>query len=114
MAVVEAVVAGDPVYVSSTADRVGKADAGATAKARVIGIAETSQPTPPGTTVVVSNGIVTGILSGAGVAGTPYYLQAGGGIGTSIPGSGNRVIEVGFALNTNDLWARIVDYGKKA
>ena len=117
LAVVEAVAKGDPVYVSTaTADRVGKGDAGTTAKARIIGIAEAAQPTPPGTTVVISSGLCHGVLTGMPslAQGDPIYLKDGGGLSRTMPGAGKRVIEVGFAMNMDDLWVRIVDYGKKA
>ena len=32
----------------------------------------------------------------------------------ALPGSGKRVIQVGIAMNSTDLFVRIVDYGKKA
>ena len=40
--------------------------------------------------------------------------QATGGIGTSLPSAGNRVIQVGKAENATDLFVDIIDYGKKA
>lgn len=111
-AVDEAIAVADPVYISS-ANRVGKGRADTNAKARIIGVAKTAQATVGLNTTVVSLGLAASILSSA-TAGTPYYLQATGGIGTSLPGAGNRVIECGIAYNADDLWVRIVDYGKKA
>jgi hypothetical protein len=55
-----------------------------------------------------------GILATAGVAGTKYYLKDGGGLTTTIPGSGKRIVMVGFAVNTNDLFVLIHDFGQKA
>jgi len=113
LAVSEAVAAADPVYWNGTNDQVGKALANDNAKARVMGVARTAQATPGQTAEVVSHGVLTTAFAGATV-GTPYYLQAAGGIGTSVPGAGNRVILVGYAKNATDLWVQIIDYGKKA
>lgn len=113
LAVAEAVAAGDPVYQSSTNDRVGKADASNDAKSRVFGVARVAQNTVGDPTPVVYVGPCPGILSGA-TAGDAYYLQAGGGLGTSLPGAGRRVIRVGVAKNATDLHVFVLDYGKKA
>lgn len=112
-AVNEAIAIGDAVNWSSTNDRVEKSRADTDSKARVIGVAETAQSTVGQDATIVSSGPCTGAISGA-TAGTAYYLQSTGGIGTSLPGSGNRQIQVGTAKNATDLWVRIVDYGKKA
>lgn len=109
----EAISAGDPVYQTTTNDQVGRGDAAATVKSRVIGLALTAQSTPGDPVPVVSSGMVATVLTGA-TAGTPYYLAAGGGLTHTLPGAGNRVIEVGVAKNATDLFVRIVDYGKKA
>jgi len=104
--------AGDPVDWSTTNNRVEQSDAASDAKAKVMGVAKTAA-TAAQTLEVVSHGPCPGILSGA-TAGTAYYLQAGGGLGTTLPAGGNRSIQVGIAMNATDLWVRIVDYGKKA
>jgi len=109
----EAVAAADPVYWNGTNDQVGKSRADDNTKSRVMGVARTAQPTPGSNAEVVSHGTSISALSGATV-GTPYYLQATGSIGTSVPGAGNRVILVGYAKNATDLWVQIIDYGKKA
>jgi len=111
-AVDEAVAVADPVYISS-ANRIGKALANNNAKARTIGVARTAQSTVGQNSDIVHHGLAIGILSGA-TPGTPYYLQAAGGIGTSLPGASNRVIQMGVAYDTDDLWVQIHDYGKKA
>lgn len=108
----EAISAGDPVYFTNTNNRIGKSDT-SDSKAKVIGIARTAQPTPGDTCEVVASGPCAGVLSGA-TSGNAYYLQTGGGIGTSLPGAGKRVIQVGIAINTTDLFVRILDYGKKS
>lgn len=109
----DAVANGDPVYINGN-NTFGKARADTDAKARVTGITRTGGGAAPTSIEVVSAGPCTAILAGGGTANTPYYLQATGGIGTSLPGAGNRVICVGYALNANDLFVRITDYGKKA
>jgi len=103
---------GDPVYWNGN-DTLGRARADTTAKARVVGVIESGGGAAPTSISMVSHGKATSILSGA-TANTPYYLQASGGIGTSLPGGNNRVIQVGTAMNTTDLWVKIIDYGKKA
>jgi hypothetical protein len=112
-AVNEAIAVADAVDWSTTNDRVEKSRADTDAKARVIGVAETAQAVVGSNATIVSHGPAVGVLSGA-TAGTPYYLQATGGIGTALPGAGNRIIQVGAAKNATDLFVRIVDYGKKA
>jgi len=108
----DATLNGDPVYING-ANVVGKADAGVDAKSRVIGVIRTGGGIAGSVVEVVSIGRCTGILSGA-TPNTPYYLQNTGGIGTSLPGANKRVIQVGKAFNTTDLWVDIIDYGKKA
>jgi len=103
---------GDAVYINGN-NTIGKSDAAVDAKARVIGVIRTGSGAAGATPEVVTAGICAGVLSGA-TANTPYFLQAAGGIGTGLPGAGNRVIAVGYAQNATDLWVRITDYGKKA
>lgn len=111
-AVDEAIVVADPVYISS-ANRIGKGRADTNAKARIIGVAKTAQATVGQNATIVHLGLAEDVLSTA-TAGAPYYLQAAGGIGTSLPGAGNRVIQCGIAYNADDLWVHLIDYGKKA
>jgi hypothetical protein len=101
---------GDPVYVNGN-DTVGKAAANTDAKAQVFGVIRSGAGAAGSDVEIVGTGPCAGILTGA-TANTPYYLQASGGIGTSTPAAGNRIICVGFALNTTDLFVRITDYGK--
>lgn len=114
LAVGSAVAIGDPVYFTATNDRIAKADAGTLATTRPVGLARLAQSTVGNTTPVVSNGICTGAVAGA-TAGDRYYLGVGGGLTTTRPvGSGNRVIQMGFAKNATDLWVEIQDYGRAA
>lgn len=112
-AVAEAIAVGDPVYQTSTNDQVGKSLANNDAKSRVLGVARTAQSTTGNTAAIVSSGPVAGVLTGA-TAGVAYYLSATGGLTTTVPSGGNRIIQIGVAKNTTDLWVRIIDYGKKA
>jgi hypothetical protein len=100
---------GDPVYISAsgTVDEADTTDA----KAKVIGVARLA-PTA-NVAPVVMHGVADGILTTAS-PGTPYYLATGGGLSTSLPGGGKRVIQCGIAWTASDLFVRIVDYGKKA
>ncbi len=104
------IVAGDPVYYTAVADIIDEADTTA-AKAKAIGVCRDA--TTIGALEIVSAGPCTGILSGA-TAGVPYYLADGGGLATSLPAAAKRVIQIGVAMNADDLFVRIVDYGKKA
>lgn len=106
------VAVGDPVYITAVNNIIDEADTSPDLNARVIGIARL---VPSANAIeVVSAGLCTSVLGGGGVAGTPYYLADGGGLTTSLPGAGKRVVQVGIAVNANDLFVRIVDYGKKA
>ena len=107
----EAIAVGDALYPSAD-DEVGKADAGVNAKTHVIGVATTAQSTVGQNVDYVSEGIAEGVLTGA-TFGTPYFLQDGGGIGTSVPGGNKRIIRVGFAVNATDLFVLFADFGKK-
>lgn len=113
LAVNEAIAVADPIYQTATNDRIGKADTDTDAKAAVLGITRTAQATVGQTAEIVSVGPAAGILSGA-TAGARYYLATGGGISTSAPGAGKKVVEVGFAMNATDLFVRIIDRGRKA
>jgi hypothetical protein len=109
----EAVAVADPVAFSTVNDRVLKARGDSDAKSRVIGLARTAQAVQGNTAEIVTAGIAVGTLTGATVN-TPYYLGATGGISTSMPGAGNRLVQVGVAKNATDLFVRVIDYGKKA
>jgi hypothetical protein len=103
---------GDPVYVNGN-DTIGKADADTAAKARVMGIIRTGAGAAGSDVEIVTHGPCADVLSGA-TANTPYYLQSGGGIGTSLPGAGKRVVLVGYAMDADDLFVKLEDYGQKA
>lgn len=108
----EGVAAGDPVVWSNVANEFNKGDAGNDPDSRVMGVAEDATiATATGT--IVKRGRAVNVLAGA-TPGTPYYLQAGGGVGTTIPAAGNRVIRCGYARSATDLEVLIHDFGKKA
>lgn len=113
IAVDEAIAIGDPVYFTGTGDRVGKSLSNNLVKSRVTGVAKTAQSTVGQNATIVSHGEAAGVLLGA-TPGTPYFLQAAGGIGTSLPPAGNRVVRVGYAVSATDLWVAIMDFGRKA
>jgi hypothetical protein len=101
---------GDPVYHDSTNDQIDKAEAGTNSKAWVVGIAKN---TGTSSVDVVSSGIAAGVLSGA-TAGDRYWLAPTGGLVNTRPGSGNRLVLCGVAINATDLQVMIHDFGRKA
>jgi hypothetical protein len=113
LAVNEAIAVGDAVHFETTNDRISESDADNDSQSRVIGVATTAQATVGQNATIVSHGVAADTISSATV-GTPYYLQSGGGIGTSIPSGAKRVVQVGIAKNADDLWVRVLDFGKKA
>jgi len=104
--------AGMPVYVSA-ANTVDKADTDTDVKSRVIGVSRLAV-TAPASVEVVTVGKVSAVWAGSGVSGSPYYLANTGGLSVSLPAGAKRVIQIGVALNTNDLLVRLYDFGKKA
>lgn len=109
-----AVAVGDPVYWTSTGDRIAKADAATLATTKPFGVSIDAQAVVGSPATVVSMGIASSVFVGA-TPGDRYYLAAGGGLTATRPvGSGNRVIQMGFAKNATDLWVEIQDYGRVA
>ena len=109
----EAIVSARPVaYSIVTSGRVVLGDADTDAKARIVGISRTAAAAAGNTLEVVSAGPAAGVLVGASV-GVPYFLASGGGLTTTPPSGGKRVIGMGYAINATDLFVRIMDYGKK-
>lgn len=113
IAVDEAISIGDPVYWTATGDRVGRANASDYAEAGgTFGVAKTAQAVIGNDVTVVTYGLCENVLTGA-TGGDPYYLQSSGGIGTSIPRGRKRIIQVGRAKNSTDLFVKVVDYGRR-
>lgn len=111
----EAIAVGDPVYWSSTNDRLLKGDAALAqwpTKAQIFGVAETAQGTVGQTSDIVSLGPCA-CLGSSGVAGSAYWLQVGGGIATTMPTANNALIRVGWGKNAADLFVSIFDYGRR-
>lgn len=107
-----ALAAGDPVYWTSTANKMGKADCAAESTSRVFGVAAVGIA-GNASGLVIRHGIAVAVLSGA-TAGTPYYLAPGGGLTTTVPsGSGQTILRVGFAVNATDLEITIQRYGRR-
>ena len=109
---VSALAAGDPVYWSSTNNNVDKALANTDAKSFVCGLNDSSVVSASGTANIITSGFNTGVLTGA-TAGTVYYLDSTGGVTSSVPGSGNNIIQVGFSTNSTDLFVQVQRFGKK-
>jgi len=109
-----AVAVGDPVYWTSTGDRISPADAATLATTKPFAVATTAQATVGNPATCIAIGIAASVFVGA-TPGTRYYLASGGGLTATRPtGSGNRVIQMGFAKNSTDLWVEIQDYGRVA
>ena len=101
--------AGDPVYLDATNDQVDKGDSGTDSKSWIIGVA---RGTGTSAVPIVSDGVAANVLTSA-TAGNRYFLANGGGLATTPPASGNRVILCGYAINATDLFVKIHDFGKK-
>lgn len=108
-----AVAVGDPVCNSTvTSGRVLKSEAGTDILARVIGVARTASTGAGDTIAVTLIGEAAGTLTGASL-GVPYYLGATGGMTATAPGSGNRIIRIGYSRSSTSLSVEIADLGKK-
>ena len=106
-----AVAVADPVYISAN-NLVSKGQASALASSRIVAISLTADA-GGGSVDLVEHGVAPGVLSGA-TFNTPYFLAASGGLTTTRPTGGNRIIRIGFALNATDLFVDIQDLGKSA
>lgn len=97
-------------------NKLAKARADSDAKSRVIGVVQTAAGAPNDTLAIVSEGPCTGAITGLGfTAGDPVYLADTGSFATFVGvGSGKRVVVVGYAINADDVFVDIRDYGKKA
>lgn len=109
------VAAKQPVYFSAN-NTVDTADTSPDAKARVIGVCTATAAGPVATVVSEgpAAGVLTGIAGGPATFNAPVYLKTGGGLALSLPASTKRVIQVGFAINADDLFVDLKDFGKKA
>lgn len=108
----EALAARDALYISA-ADNVSKASASAAGTSQVVGFAKASAAdTAP--VEVVSEGVLTG-FSGL-TPGARYYLSATAGLITAtIPvGSGNTIVQAGYAKSATALHIQIESLGRRA
>ena len=113
-AVNEAIAVGDPVYWSSTANRVAKGDAAKAqwpTKAQISGVSEDAQAVVGSAATIVSQGPCLGVLSTA-TPGAVYWLAVGGGLTATAPTANNALIRLGWAKNADDLFVSIADYGR--
>lgn len=103
--------AGDPVYFDTTDNQVAEADAGAKATARVVGVARTAI-TGSTTGPIVFTGRSAGSINGLGfTAGDRLWLANGGGLTSTVPGVGNRRVQVGYAITATDILVQIQYFG---
>ena len=100
----------DPIYISGN-DTIGRARADDDNRNWVIGVAIENQLTVGQPVQFVSQGVASGIITGA-TANDRYWLQKTGGIDNILPIGKTRKILCGLAKNATDLWIHIVDYGK--
>jgi len=105
--------AGDPVYLTTSSNKIGKSDAASDTKSLVIGLVHFDVASSGDNATVIGYGPAPGVLSGA-TAGDFYFLGEGGGITATIPSGTNRIIRMGFAVNPTDFWVSIADLGKRS
>lgn len=110
-----AIAAGEVVYISA-ADNVDLADVSAAgAPSRVLGLAVAAAlATDP--VSIASDGLLKGVLAGL-TAGSRYYADPAtpGGITTTTPvGSGNTIVQIGYAKNATDIHLQIAQLGRRA
>ena len=103
-------------WAAGVSDKLCKARADSDAKAHVIGVALTAAANQNETMAIVSEGPCPGALTSLGfVANDPVYLgDTGGLVNFATVGGAKRVVLVGYAMNTADLFVDIRDLGKKA
>ena len=107
------VAAKDVVYVSS-ANNVSPASAAAVATSYAIGFAANAAA-PAASVGVKTDGIISGFTGLT--TGSRYYLDAtpAGAITTSIPtGTGNTIVQVGYAKSTTDVQIQLLQLGRRA
>jgi len=104
----ENIVIGDPIYVK-TDTKFYRADT-VDPKADVVGLA-TDTISIGGSISIIMNGLSDAGMILSATPGTLYWLASGGGLTTVMPNSGNRLIRVGTARETNKLIIQIKDFG---
>jgi len=109
--VAEALLKGDPAYLTATGDEVGKARGDTVAKSFPIGIARVAIPSGSG--AIALEGVVPAILTGA-TPGDRYFLGATGGLSTTAPSThGHTIFQMGFASSATAFMIQKQLIGKK-
>jgi hypothetical protein len=94
---------GDPVFPSAN-DEVDPCDASAANAGRIVGLADATAAAGNPTGIAQDGTILTGVLVGASF-GDLVYIASGGGLTTTIPSTSlDRVVTVGKAKNSTDMW----------
>jgi hypothetical protein len=107
----ENLTAGDPVYFDATSDQVAQADAATDSKRWAVGVCRVTTGSS-GSAPIVTQGVCTGVLSGA-TPGQRYYLASGSGLNAGVPSGAVNVVLVGYAINATDLFVMPAWLGKK-
>jgi hypothetical protein len=102
---------GDPLYYTSTADTLGRADASSTSTSQVIGIAATAGAANS-QILCIKRGIAAGVISG-GTPGSAVYLAAGGGTTYTLPQSGS-IVRLGTVNNPTSIDVLPVNIGQRS
>ena len=107
-----AVTTGRAVRWSGTNNEVTHADNSSKSTAQTIGVARSGGAANPGTSEVVKHGVCAGVLSSATVN-TAYFLGTAGVlvVAGSVPKPG-YVVQMGFAVNADDLDVQIQNFGR--
>ena len=105
------IVKGNAVYISA-ANTVLKADKDAALTAAAIGVAPLAITAGLEGTIVFA-GVVTGVFSGTGVPGAPYFVTDAGVLSNVIPSGAAYVRRIGYAINTNDFLVAVGEVTKK-
>ena len=107
----ENIALGDPVYFDAAGD-VMKCDAGVDAKAFCVGIArlpaDHDDPCE-----VTTDGVAKDVFATGKTIGIRWYVANGGGLTSTVPGSGKHVMQVGFTCAAKDLLVQKQYIGKK-
>lgn len=111
----EAIAIGEVVYISA-ADTVSLADAsGGGAPSRVVGMAGTAAALALDPVKICSEGVISGL---AGLtAGDRYYADPAtpGAITTTVPvGSGNTIVQIGYAKSATEIHLQIDQLGRRS
>jgi hypothetical protein len=109
----QALVAGDPVAWSNSANTLVRGDATVTTSSRIIGIA--AQSAAAGSPVpIVKRGLAQNVFVG-GTPGAPVFLNSGGGLTATAPtGASLTLVRVGWLSNATDVDVAPVFIGQRS